>query len=277
MHLVKITEDAENIFASFEEARDRIERALKSSEVELIYAERLQDLSNLAFESGDLQTISEELELAIMLSDAIPRSGGSNVFSNQNVMAAAFSDEVLVDGNNSDVIELNDTQSVVVRVSAFNEAAVSPLEEVQPEIAVILRTQMEREAVQEIGEQLATAAEAGEGLEQLLIDNELEWIEETEVDRNAFTVNRQILNEAFALPRPENGPERASLTLDNGTFALLELTQVTEGTIDSIPEGERDGLVVSVAADLGNSEFQAYMNTLRENSDIQANLEDPAL
>ncbi len=274
VHLVKLTEDAENVFASFEEVRERIERDLKSSEVELIYAERLQDLSNLAFETGDLQTISEELGLGILVSEAFGRTGGSNIFSNQNVVDAAFSDEVLIDSNNSDVLELNESQSVVVRVQDFNEAAVLPMEEVQAEIAVILRTEMEREAVQQIGEQLIAAAESGEGLEELLAENELEWIEEAEIDRNAFTVNSQIINEAFALPRPEDSPERASLTLPNGTFVLVELNEVHEGSVASFSDEERQNFVASASSDLGNSEFQAYMNTLRENSDIQANLED---
>ena len=277
VHLVKLTEDAENIFATFEEARDRIERDLKSSEVELIYGERLQDLSNLAFETGDLQTISEELGLEISQSEPIGRSGGSNIFSNQSAVDAVFSDEVLIDGNNSDVIELSDLQSVVVRVTEFNEAAVLPLEEVQPEIAVILRTEMERQAIQDLGNQLAEAADAGEGLEELLTENELEWIEETEINRDAFTVNREVLDAVFALQRPQGEPELASITLSNGTFVLVELNQVNEGTIDSIPEEEREEIVELITTDLGNSEFQAYLNTLRGNSDIQANLEDFAL
>ena len=272
VHLVKLTEDAENVFAPFEDERERIERDLKSSEIELIYAERLQDLSNLAFETGDLQTINEELGLTVLVSEAFGRSGGVDVFSNQSVVDVAFSDEVLVDGNNSDVIELDDSQSIVIRVLEFNEAAILPIQEVQAEIAVILRTDMERNAVQEIGNQLTAAIELETGLEALLNENELQWIEETGVERNSFSVNREILNQVFALPRSTIEPRRSSLTLNNGTFVFIELLQVNEGSIDSIPGEERQGFIESVAADLGNSEFQAYMNTLRANSDIESNL-----
>ena len=272
VHLVKLTEDAENVFAPFEDERERIERDLKSSEIELIYAERLQDLSNLAFETGDLQTINEELGLTVLVSEAFGRSGGVDVFSNQSVVDVAFSDEVLVDGNNSDVIELDDSQSIVIRVLEFNEAAILPIQEVQAEIAVILRTDMERNAVQEIGNQLTAAIELETGLEALLNENELQWIEETGIERNSFSVNREILNQVFALPRSTSEPRRSSLTLNNGTFVLIELLQVNEGSIDSIPGEERQGFIESVTADLGNSEFQAYMNTLRANSDIESNL-----
>ena len=273
VHLVKLTQEAGNSFPSFEEAKSRLERDITSSEVERIYAERLQDLSNLAFETGDLLTIGEELTLEIQRSDPVPRSGGSGIFSDLDVVEAAYSDEVLIDGNNSDVIELSDSQSLVVRVLEFNEASVQPLAEVDAEIAVLIRTQMEREAVQELGNQLLTALEQERSIDELLSQNELMWISETDIERNSFVVNREIVNEVFSLPKPTEEIRRSNLTLSNGTFVLVELNQVNEGSIDSIPEEQIVGLSNSIKTDLGNNDFQAYMASLRESAEIQTNLE----
>ena len=269
VHLVKLTEDAENLFQPYEEVAERIERDLKSAEVELIYGERLGNLSNLAFETGDLLTISEELNLVILRSEPIGRSGGSAIFSNQALIAAAFSDEVLLEGNNSDVIELDTEQAVVLRIREFTEAVVRPLQEVQAEIAVILRTEMEKDEVQELGNRLLAAAEAGEGLEELLAENELGWIVEEAVERNAFTANREIINKAFEMPRPINETALATITLDNGTFVLLELNQVQPGAIDSLQEDELITLTDTLATGLGNSDFEAFLNNLKGNADIQ--------
>ena len=273
VHLVKLTQEANNSFPAFEEVRSRIERELTSSEVERIYSERLQDLSNLAFETGDLLTIEEELALQIQRTDPTPRSGGSGIFSNLNVIDAAYSDEVLIDGNNSDVIELSDSQSLVVRVLEFREASVSPLMEVDAEIAVIIRTQMEQEAVQELGNQLLIALEDESSIEELLSENELTWIAETEIGRNSFVVNSEIVNEVFSLATPEDEVLRSNLTLSNGTFVLIELDQVNKGSIDSIPEEQVSPLLDSIKTDLGNNDFQAYMSSLRENSEIQTSIE----
>jgi len=269
VHLVKLTEDSVNSFQPYEEVVDRIERDKKSAEIELIYAERLQNLSNLAFETGDLLTISEELNLPILQSEPIGRSGGSAIFSNQELIAAAFSDEVLIDGNNSDVVELGTGQAVVLRIQEFNEAAVPTLEEVQPEIAVIIRTEMEREEVQKVGENLLDAAERGEGLDELLNANELEWIVEEDIERNSFTVNREIVTTAFGMPRPTALPELTTITLDNGTFVLLELNQVNSGVVDSLEQDELDALTETLSSGLGNSDFEAFLNNLRDNADIQ--------
>ena len=269
VHLVKLTQAEDNSFPDFEEARDRIERELTNSEVERLYSERLQDLANLAFETGDLLTIEEQLALDIRETEPTPRSGGTGIFSNLELVNAAYSDEVLLDGNNSDVVELSDSQSAVVRALTYREASVLPLEEVEAEIAVILRTEMERNSVQELGSELVSALEENLPIDELLAENDLQWIEELEVERNSFAVNREIVNEVFSLPVPDNELNRSDITLSNDTFVVIELTQVNEGSVDAIPEEQVTTLIESVKTDLGNNDFQAYMSSLRESSDIQ--------
>jgi peptidyl-prolyl cis-trans isomerase D len=274
VHLVRLTENNENVYPTFEEVSARIERELKSSEVELIYSERLSDLSNLAFETADLLEISELLSLPILQSQEFTRLGGNGIFSNPAVTDAAFSDEVLIDGNNSEVVELNDSQSVVLRVNQFTESSILPREEVEAQISVILRTQMEREAVQDLGEEIFASLENEEGLTNLLAENELEWVAVDDVARASNTVNRRILEQAFSLAAPEDEPVRTTLTLDNGTFVVMELTEVTEGTLDALPEEERSSLTSRMISDLGNSDFQAYLDTLKKNADVSSQLAD---
>jgi peptidyl-prolyl cis-trans isomerase D len=275
VHIVKLTEDSENVFQSFEEVADRIERQLKSSEVELIYAQRLGDLSNLAFETGNLETISEELGLDVLISGTFGRTGGSGIFSNQALIAAAFSEEVLLEGNNSEVVELSPSQAVVLNVLLFNEAAVLPIEEVEPEIAVIIRTQMEREAVQALNDQLLTNIENDESVDQLLADNEIEWLTEEGASRGAVTVNREILAKVFSMSLADSDTSTYdNLTLTNDTAVIVELNSINAGSIATLPQIDRENMVSGMIADLGNSDFQAYMSNLQENADIESSILD---
>ena len=274
VHLVKLTQDSENVFQPIEAVAERIERELKRSRVELLYAERLADLSNLAFESGDLESISTELNLVILQSEPINRSGNSGIFSNAAVIAAAFADEVLLEGNNSDVIEISPSQAAVIHVQEFNEASVLSLEEVEPEIAVLLRTDMERGAVQELGQQLLTAVETGASIDEILTINELEWIDQTAIGRNAATVNREVIAKVFALPNPQGTPERSGMILDNGTYILIELNQVTPGSLVTLADDARTAMSESILSDLGNSDFQAFLSNLRDSADIQTRAVD---
>lgn len=272
VHLLKLTEDAENVYQSFDEVRDSIERELKSAEVDLLFAERIEDLSNLAFETGDLLTISEQLNLEIQSVSSVSQANGSGLFANSAVLDAAFSNEVILDGNNSDVIEIGDSQAIVLRLSHYNESTLLPLEEAAAEISVILRTEKEREAVAELGELLLAARENGADIDSLLQENELEWIDAKGVDRNAFTVNREILEHVFSMPKPESSASVSNIVLPNGTYVLIELNEVADGELSSIPEPDRERLVSSLESDLGVSDYQSFLNSLKENSDITASM-----
>ena len=275
VHIVMLTEDSVNVFQRFEEVAERIERELKSSEVELIYAERLGDLSNLAFETGNLETISEELEMDVLISATFGRAGGSGIFSNQALIDAAFSQEVLLEDNNSEVIELSPSQAVVMNALVFNEAAVLPLEEVEPEIAVIIRPQMEREAVQSLNDQILTRIENAESVEQLLADNQIEWLTEEGTNRDEVTVNREILTQVFAMSLAGSvTPAYDNLTLTNDTAVIVELNSINAGSIASIPQIDQENMLGSMISDLGNSDFQAYMSNLQENADIESSILD---
>ena len=268
VHLIQLTEDAENEYPPFEEVSARIERDLKSSEVELMYAARLEDLSNLAFESGDLTTISEQIGLPVLTSEAIGRFGGADIFANPAVVDALFSDEVLLDGNNSDVIELDDSRSAVVRVEEFNESYIRPLEEVEAEISVLLRSEMEREAVASLGGEILDALESGADLDELLAENELEWTDAAATTRDSIGANPELVQHVFSMPQPDGAPLHDGVVLANGTYAAVELSTVNPGAIEDVPEDQRRTLADSLATDLGNNDFQTYLQTLREDAEI---------
>ena len=273
VHLVQLTEESERVFGSFEEQSARIESQLKSAQADLVFAERIEELSNLAFESADLQSVSEELDLEIQQSPALGRQGGTGLFADQSLITAAFSDEVLLEGNNSDVIEIPDGDAVVLRVLQFNESRVLPLEDVEAEISVLLRTDMEREAVQELGLQLEMAAEAGPGLDELLEENELTWTDAPGTMRNASDVNGELLEHVFSLDAPvEDKPVYSSLTLTNDTFLLVELNAVVSGELSDYGETETASMVSSLKSDMGLNDFNSYVSNLRENADVTASL-----
>ena len=105
------------------------------------------------------------------------------------------------------------------------------------------------------------------------MQNELEWINETGIDRNSFTVNREIVSEVFSLRDPGEGLLRTSLILNNDTFVVVELNRINEGSVEAMPAEQAAEMRDSLRADMGNNDFQAYMSSLRETSDIQTNLE----
>lgn len=273
VHLVMLTESTEADFPPYEEVAPRIIRDLQTQMAESRYAELLEDLSNLAFESSDINGVSAGTGIAVQVSEPFDRNGGSGIFANPSVVTAAFSGEVLEDGLNSDLIEVGPDQAVVLQLNAHAPAALRPLEEVQAEIAVILRTELEKERAATLGQQLLTALEAGQPIDSQLTDFELAWIEQSQATRASVTLNREIIDAVFAMQHPEPGqPTRQGIALSNGTYVIVELSAVNAGDIANMSDAERNALTQSILDEKARSEFDAFVDTLRSSADVTLRL-----
>lgn len=270
VHLVKLTEYDAQEYPEFDEVAERIERDLNSTEVDQLYFSRLEDLANLAFETFDLQAINEELGLEIQQSEFFGRTGGSSdISSDQRVIEAAFSDEVLVEELNSELIELSDTRAVVVHLQEYSPEALIPFEDVRAEIAVTLRGQRERQMARELGESLMAALESGEDISAQVAAESLNWTEREDVRRNQSDINTEIVRSVFQMPTPEaSEPVRRGFSLNNGAYVLVELQAVEEGDAADMPEQQRQQLVAALIENQGRMSFDALLRNLQADADI---------
>lgn len=115
-HLIKLTALQAPDLPPLEEMRENLEQELKAELVERRFVEATQELANLVYESEDLQRPAEAMDLEIEVHGPVERSGGEGLTSNPRVMMAAFDEEVLVDGRNSQLLELDADTVVAIRV-----------------------------------------------------------------------------------------------------------------------------------------------------------------
>ena len=274
VHLVKLTEFDVNEYPALEESAERIRRDLSSAEVDEIYFARLESLANLAFETTDLVEISEELSLPVEQSELFSRGGGfSEITTNANVIAAAFADEVLVEGNNSDVVEMGNDRALVLNINTHNEESLRTLEEVRGEIAAILRTELEKERAAALGEQLLASLRNGESIDETMQANELQWIVQTNASRDQTGLNSEVMQSVFALSTPAEGDSAYSgFALTNGTYIVVELQKVNRGSLAQMEEEAKQTLVSSYVERDGRAAFDAFLANTRNNSEVTENL-----
>jgi len=271
VHLVKLTEYDVQDYPEFDEVAERIERNLKQAEVDQLYFSRLETLANLAFETFDLQAISEDLSLQIQESAFFGRNGGTGIVtSDPNVISQAFSSDVLSEELNSDVIELNQNQSAVIRLREYRPATLRELDDVRAEIAAQLRAERERGKAREIGESILAALRAGEDPEPLLAAESITWNERSGVRRDQFDLNIEIIQSLFRLPSPDAGEVvREGFTLSNGAYAVLELQAVNPGSPDSLDDEQRSQLAAAMIENQGRSTFDALLANLQSSATIR--------
>jgi len=272
-HLIEVTEIEPAVTKPFEEVKDDLVAELKKRGDEGLYFDQAERLANLSFESPDsLEPAAEALGLKLQTSDWIDRSGGDGILGNPKVIAAAFSDEVLKEGNNSDLIEpeRDQLQAVVLRVLEHEEANAKPLDDVRDEIVTVLQEKHAADAAAAKAAELVDALRTGEDLTAAAGDYQVEDL--GLVTRNTAEVPAEIRDFAFRLARPDQeGASYGSLSLADGDAATVVLSEVVDGSWEGMDEAARDRARKSLAQDIGRTYYDDLLADLESRADIERN------
>ncbi|HKK23092.1 MAG TPA: SurA N-terminal domain-containing protein [Pseudohaliea sp.] len=269
-HLVKVTDRREGKAVSFEEVRDQLARRLREGAAQDELLAVVENLRDLAFNAENLNAPAERLGLTVERREAISRSGAEGLFADPRVQGALFSDEVLVERHNSEVIELEPSRFVVLHVDAHQLPERQPLERVSDQIAARIAEERSRAAVQGEGERLLTALEEGEKLDALANADDYEWQVELGAMRSANALPGPVGRRAFTLPPPTGEqPVRELVQAPSGDVYLVELTRATPGELETLPQDRRDRLRRSIAGEYGSILISAFEAGLRAEADIE--------
>lgn len=269
-HLIKLLDVAETEVETFEQRRGALEIDLRTKKAGDIFIERSEELSNLAFESVDLQEPAAAMGLSIQRSEPFGRSGGIGITALRGVIDAAFSSEVLDDMLNSELIALDDSRSVVLRVADHISPSVRPLEEVRPEITILLQRERASEQVKAIGETIVSSLREGANVDDLLLAQNLTWNQVDSVERTVAGANAEIADKVFTMPRPAEGTTAiAGHSLNDGSYIVVELQNVTDGTAADFLENEEQNMRNFVSQQMATNDFAGFMGNLEARAEIE--------
>ena len=272
-HLVKVTSVQESRGATFEEARDQVLVEYRSREAERIYAERVDTLANVTYERPEsLEAGAQALGLSIRETGPVTRDGRSDdpVASQPAVVAAAFSSDVLDEGNNSEPIEFIPGRVVVVRAFDHEPSRNLDLEEARSDVVDALRAEARRAAVTDRGRELLEDLRSGRAPDTVSADIGLEWSLFENVERVGGGLSEQLLEVAFRMPRPDGGSARFDGVVDDvGDFVIVSLSRVDDGDVSSMSDDERRSLRQVLRADRGRTMFDAFVRGRRRTADVQ--------
>lgn len=262
-HLIKLLGVQSPEIPSFDSMKPELVRELKAQQVEQRFVEASKQLEDSAFEASDLAQPAQELGLTVQTTPAFPREGGEGIAANRQVIQAAFSDEVLVDGANSSVIELDPNTTVVVRVKQHLEAKALELDQVRDTIVQQLQRSKAAEKARSEGEELLTKLRDGQVVER-------QWQVVEAATRNQEGVQPAVLQAVFRMPKPtaKDQPTYAGMSLANGDFVVLRLNGVNEPE-QALSDAERDNYRRFLASRVGQQDFAAYRQKLQEQAEIE--------
>ncbi len=268
-HIIKLNAAEGGEAKSLESVKNEIIKAIQFDEVESSYFEKVEAMQTLAFEQPDsLEAVATELNLPVKESDLITSAGGKGIFTNEKLLNSAFSESVLEEGNNSDLIELGDDHAAVIRIVERIPANVKPLEEVQSTIEARLLQDAINNKAQEQASALVKQLSDGITLEQLAQEKSLVVEHSGAIDRQATVLPGEILQKAFTMPREM---KYATTTMKNGDVAVLAIDSIEEG--DSGDQALFDSIKTALLQNKGNTETSLSVLQIRNDSDIKINAE----
>ena len=268
-HLIKLTDLQSADVPSLESMRPSLERELKNEQVARRFVEVSQELANLAYESEDLAEPARVLEVEVETHGPLERSGGEGITANPRVMAAAFSEDVLLDRRNSQLIELDADTVAVVRVKEHLAPEQRPLEEVKADIADLLQFRESARQLDEQAQQLVVQLQQGD-LETEALAEQLghQWQTHEAISRSDRDVPQALLRNVFAMPKPDDAPIYGHFRQPDGSQWIVELRGVSTPE-EALAEADSPMYGNYIAGQTGEQDFSAVRQALQEKADIE--------
>ena len=261
-HIIKLTDIEVETVQSFDDVTEQLVALNKKNVSKKMLFDLLEEFASLAYEES-LDMVADQFGLELQTSDYFASSSEQY---DEAFVSAAFSETVIDEGENSEVIELSAEKFVVLSLSSAQPEREKELDEVKDQVASILSNIGAKILIDNLSLAIATALVSGDELmtNKLLTDNELKWNKEGWISR-ATELPFDVTSIAFSIPKPIEGEHTySSRSVDSLTSLVIDLSGVR------LPEEDADtGIAALYMSQANNEMFVSLIKQLRENAEIR--------
>jgi len=270
-HIIKLTDLRQGTEQSLDNLRASLVTELARDEAENRFYSRSERLDDLALESLDgLAPVAEDMELKLQTVSGVGRLGGTvGLPVSEPLINALYSTEVLEDGANTQLIEIDPGHVVVARVTKHYLPVVRPLEDVSAGIRSFLVSK--ESALQASAAATAAIDDLRAAVEMAEVGkvNGIEVRVQKSLLRGSREVTPELLNAAFSAPRPDAAPAPELVLSPDGSVSILLVDAVTVGKPEDLSREERDSRKVQLEQLVGQSQVAATVQNLRDTADVR--------
>ncbi len=257
---------------SIDNAGYQIRSELASQLAQEEFNDLLDQLGSLVYENVDsLKYPSESLGLKVKKTPWVSRSSNTGVMQYLKVKEAAFTEDVIQQGYNSEVLEVEAGHAVVVRAESYRPARQKEFSEVKAAITTEL---LLSKAFSLAGDKALSVVKALRGGADLdsearkagLRVHDLGFVKR---DTESADKERFITEAAFRMRKPgENKPSYRKLEHpENASYYIIELMEIRDG------QPTEEDWVGDEAFSYSNRELEAALLTLLGGSEIDVSLD----
>lgn len=270
-HVIWLREVDESHGQTFDEVREELRTEEAQEQAREVYDDIVQRLTEITYEdTGSLQRAADEVGIEVKTSPAFGRNGGPGIASYSDVVEAAFNDIVLLDGLNSDPIQVETDHVVVLRMNEHRPPKVREFADVSEEIRTILLQERSSEAAKEAAEAVLARLQNGElDIAAAAMERELEVTEMEQMSRREFQLGLPFIEAVFKLPAPENGQSYHVAPRNNQDWAVLALQGVKEGDPAAAQEASRQQVEREISNYYSRAEQEHLLALLKTEVEIE--------
>ncbi|MGS0825921.1 SurA N-terminal domain-containing protein [Shewanella sp. 0m-8] len=257
-HIIKALDIQPGAQAPFADVKEKIIAQLQDKQAVDKFYELQQVLADSSYEVPDtLVEAAKDLGVEVQTTAEFTRSNPPELFSKPELLNEAFSSNVLLDGMNSDVLEVEPNHVVVIRVNTHKAAGTMDLADVRNAIANRLKQEQANEAARKQAQELMTAVEASGVPADFVVQDKLA--------RFAQDVDGAIVNKAFAMAQPTDKPSVDTVALANG-YAVVVLKQVNAA--EGVDASLLDALKQRLSSQYSENDYRAVIATLKAKGEV---------
>ena len=273
VELIKLLGKRAKQVKSYQQVQQQVTKAYLAQQLANIIPKENEALANVTFENpNSLMPAAKQLGLKIKTTSLVTRTGlKTGITANANIMATAFSNDVLQQGNNSDVITLKNGTLIVLRIQKHLPAAVKPLTAVEQQIRQQLtQQQAERQAIA-LGSSLLPQIKTNAIAVAIALKHKLSWITKINITRKNREINPLILQQAFNLSPPvsQRSLTVKGLALANGDYAIVGVSHLILGDTKSISKTQDELLKQQLENNFARATYNSYAKTQQNKAKIK--------
>ena len=272
-HLIKVTELTPAETKPFDTVKAEVTKAYQKAQAENLFYQQGESLTEISYQNSDnLQAAANQLHLTIKKTGLFTKTQGEGIAADEKVRGIAFSDEVL-QGANSTPIEVSNDRLVVLRLAEHKAAENKPLAEVKSDVIKAVQVEQAQQKVIEIAKAMKAKLLAGEALAKVAADYKLPIQKAAGLTRMKKDFN-VMLNEAiFKAAKPvADKPTIFTVALPTHEQVIVSLSKVHDGVMNEDDKKRTEMAKKNIAKAIGDSEFNALINTLEAKADVEVHL-----
>jgi peptidyl-prolyl cis-trans isomerase D len=267
-HLIKLLEVQKASVPTMAEIRPELEADVKVAKAEELYVEAIEKMDALAYESSDLSEGAKQYGMSVQTSPLFGKSGGEGLAANRKIVQAAFSDDILKDGKNSQALALDAKHSVWIRLNKHESARVKSLAEVSANIKTTLQLDKAALIAKQNAEAMSKALNEGKSAAELATTNQVQWQDFAASTRSAPVPTSSLLKVAFRLAAPKTNTWSAAIAPSGQDYAVVAVSKIDAGT-STLTDEQKKQFAGMLANARGQQDLQDYITYLRSHAKIE--------